>query len=78
LERVGAEVTTAIPLNDEETARLKKSLAVYAGREIRMTTTVDPAIVGGVVARIGDRIIDGSLRTRLARLKQNVISHDLA
>lgn len=78
LNRVGAEVTTAVPLQDEEREKLRKSLTAYSGREIRMTTQVDPAIVGGVVARIGDTVIDGSLRTRLARLKQSLISHDMA
>lgn len=78
LNRVGAEVTTAIPLMDAERETLRKSLAAYSGREIRMTTQVDPAIVGGVVARIGDTVIDGSLRTRLARLKQSLLSHGIA
>lgn len=74
LNRVGAEVVTAVPLKADEEASLRKSLTAYAGRDIRMTTQIDPAIVGGVVARIGDTVIDGSLRTRLARLRQRIVS----
>lgn len=78
LNRVGAHVTTAIELRGDERDRLRKSLEAYSGRNVRMTTRVDPEIIGGVVARIGDTVIDGSLRTRLARLKQSLHSNDIA
>ena len=77
LNRVTADVTTAISLNADDVARLQQSLSTFSGRDIRMAMHIDPAIVGGVVARIGDTVLDGSLRTRLARLKQSVVSHDM-
>ncbi len=67
-----ATVTTAVPLNDEELEVVKKKLAEIAGGEVVVETEVDEDILGGVIVRIGDRLIDGSTRNRLLALKQQL------
>ncbi|MBI2866507.1 MAG: ATP synthase F1 subunit delta [Chloroflexi bacterium] len=68
-----ADVTTAIPLADDETARISHSLTQLRGREVRVSPRVDPAIVGGIVARIGVKLINGSVRSRLLGLKKVLV-----
>ncbi len=70
LER--ASVVSAVPLGDEQRERLAQSLRELMGKEIELTATVDPSIVAGMVARVGDRLIDGSARTRLQNLKKSL------
>lgn len=68
-----AEVTTAVPLGDAERRDLEGRLQQLTGaREVRLETRVDPDLIGGMVARIGDRLIDGSTRTRLLQLKRRL------
>ncbi len=69
---VQAEVTTATPLSQAELETLKKQLGRMVGREIVMDTRVDPSLIGGMVARVGDKIIDGSTRGRLAVLRREL------
>jgi F-type H+-transporting ATPase subunit delta len=64
-----AEVTTAIPLEPEQQAALQQRLSAATSREVSVTTKVDPALIGGVVTRIGTTVYDGSLATQLAKLK---------
>jgi F-type H+-transporting ATPase subunit delta len=64
-----AEVTTAIPLEPEQTAALQQRLSTATARQVTVTTKVDPALIGGVVARIGSTVYDGSLATQLVKLK---------
>jgi F-type H+-transporting ATPase subunit delta len=74
---VTAEVTTAIPLDAEMQAVVAQRLATFLHREPRQVTIhtrVDPAIIGGVVARIGDQVIDDSVRGRLERLRRTLAS----
>ncbi len=76
-ERLGiarAEVVTAVPLDDERRGRIAANLGQIVGRKIVMTEKVDPAVLGGIVARIGDRLIDGSTRTRLHDLRSALAS----
>ena len=68
-----AEVTTAIPLDAAEEARIAQQLSAMTGQEVRIQTRVDPSIQGGLIARIGDRVIDGSVRTRLALLRRELV-----
>ena len=70
---VRAEVTTAAPLSPERTDVLRQRLAQATGREVRMTTKVDPELIGGVVARIGSTVYDGSVATQLARLREKLL-----
>lgn len=64
-ERTLAEVRSAVPLTDEQGDRLRAALADATGRQIELKVVVDPAVVGGVVARVGDEVFDGSVASRL-------------
>jgi F-type H+-transporting ATPase subunit delta len=66
---VRAEVTTAVPLGDAFYARLQARLEKMTGKRVAVDRRVDSSLIAGVVTRIGDRIIDGSLRTRLHSLR---------
>ena len=63
-----AEVTSAHPLSDDQVAALKSQLKTRVGRDVTVDLTVDPAILGGLVVRIGSQMIDSSIRTRLNTL----------
>jgi len=65
---VKATVTSAQPLDAAALAKLSDSLRKRFGREVQVTTAVDAALIGGAVIDTGDVVIDGSLRTKLARL----------
>jgi F-type H+-transporting ATPase subunit delta len=64
-----AEVTSAEPLSAEQIERIKASLRTADGRDVRVETKVDPSILGGLVVKVGSRMIDGSLRTKLQNLR---------
>jgi F-type H+-transporting ATPase subunit delta len=70
---VQAEVTTAVPLPQDRAAQLQQRLAAVTGRQVNMTTRVDPAIIGGIVTRIGSTVYDGSVATQLATMKQKLM-----
>jgi F-type H+-transporting ATPase subunit delta len=63
-----AEVVTAHPLKDDQVAALKQQLRARAGRDVKLETEVDPAILGGIVVKLGSQRIDASIRTKLNRL----------
>ncbi|SNS10483.1 ATP synthase F1 subcomplex delta subunit [Sphingomonas laterariae] len=63
-----AEVTSAHPLNDDQVAQLKTTLKSQLGRDVSVDLTVDPAILGGLIVKVGSRQIDGSIRTKLNTL----------
>ncbi|HKH71413.1 MAG TPA: ATP synthase F1 subunit delta [Vicinamibacterales bacterium] len=67
-----AEVTTAVPLSQERAAQLQQRLANATGRTVTMTTNVDASIIGGVVTRIGSTVYDGSVATRLAKVRDRL------
>src|SRR2546430_10337614 len=69
-----AEVTTAMKLDDAHTDLIKQALERRTGKTILVKTKVQPEILGGVIARVGDRIIDGSVRYRLNALRQQVLA----
>ncbi|WP_102961214.1 F0F1 ATP synthase subunit delta [Mangrovicella endophytica] len=66
---VEAEVVSAHPLSDSQRSELSQAIAAYAGKTVTMRESVDPAILGGLVVRIGSRQIDTSIRTKLNSLK---------
>ncbi|MFH1140465.1 MAG: F0F1 ATP synthase subunit delta [Chloroflexota bacterium] len=72
LNRERAEVATAIPLEQEQSDRLTQQLRQFLGKEVILTSRVDPEVLGGLVARMGDRIIDGSARGRLLALRKSL------
>jgi F-type H+-transporting ATPase subunit delta len=65
-----AEVRSAIPLNQDQRDRLAEALGEATGRQIALKVVVDPAVKGGIVAQVGDTVIDGSVRTKLERLRK--------
>src|SRR3546814_12299731 len=65
-----AEGTSAHPLSDDQVAALKKNLKSRLGRDVAVDLTVEPAILGGLVVKIGSQMIDGSIRTKLNTLAQ--------
>ena len=68
--RVRATVTSAVPLSDQETARLRETIEKMTGRTIVLDTRTDPSIIGGVVTQVGATQFDGSLRTQLERMRE--------
>jgi ATP synthase F1 delta subunit len=70
---VRAEVTTATALDAGRTAAIEKGLASLTGRTVQLTTKIDPAIVGGLVARIGSTVYDASVTRQLEKMKARLI-----
>lgn len=64
-----ATVISAEPLNDAQTADLKAALAEITGKAVLLDTSVDPSLIGGLVVKLGSRMIDTSLKTKLNQLK---------
>jgi F-type H+-transporting ATPase subunit delta len=67
-----AEVRSAIELDEATIAKLALSLSAATGKQVEVKTVLDPAVLGGIVARIGDTVIDGSLRNRLESLRDKL------
>ena len=65
-----AEVRTAIPLDDRQTEALAEARGRATGQQVEVKVIVDPSVLGGIIARVGDTVIDGSVRNRLERLKE--------
>jgi F-type H+-transporting ATPase subunit delta len=70
---IRAEVTTAAPLAADRVAALEQRLADVTGRKIAMTTKVDPSIIGGLVARVGSTVYDGSVAAQLEKMKHALV-----
>ncbi len=68
-----AEVISALPLTEEEQAVIKKDILAKVGADIEVTFKVDPSIMGGVVIRIGDKVLDGSVSGQLQELRESLI-----
>jgi F-type H+-transporting ATPase subunit delta len=68
-----AEVTSAAPLSDAYLGRLKAELEKSTGKKIVLSQKQDPSLIGGVVTRIGDKVIDGSVRARLASFRESLL-----
>jgi F-type H+-transporting ATPase subunit delta len=67
-----AEVRAAVPLDERLRDRLAQALSEATGKEVEVKVIVDPNVLGGVVARIGDTVIDGTVRRRLDQLKERI------
>ncbi len=70
--RAVAEVRSAIELTPEQTDRLREALNRATGKDVEVKVVVDPSVLGGVVARVGDLVIDGSVRHRLEQLREQI------
>ncbi|HLM85752.1 MAG TPA: ATP synthase F1 subunit delta [Solirubrobacteraceae bacterium] len=66
------EITSAIELDQATTDNLGKTIGERAGRKVKLATRVDPDILGGIVVRVGNSILDASIRTRLEQLRRQV------
>ncbi len=69
-----AEVTTAAPMDEKQQALVKQALEQRTGKTILLQTRVNPEILGGVVARVGDQVIDGSVQQRLQILRRQLLN----
>ena len=72
---VKGTVTSAAPIAPEHVAALERSLSGATGKQVQLDVAVDPALIGGVVTRIGSTVYDGSIRTQLARMKQQLVEN---
>ena len=76
-ERLGfirAQVTSAAPLSREQALRLQDALSQATGRQVRCEFQFDPALIGGVIARVGSKVYDGSVRSQLTAMRQKLVS----
>jgi F-type H+-transporting ATPase subunit delta len=71
--KVIAEVRSASELDEATIARLAASLGRATGRDVEVKTVVDPSVIGGVVARVGDVVIDGTVNHRLEEIRETLI-----
>jgi F-type H+-transporting ATPase subunit delta len=67
-----AEVRTAVPLDAKRRDQLAKALSKATGKDIELKVLVDPSVIGGVVARVGDQVFDGSIRRKLELARQQL------
>ena len=68
-----AEVTTAILLDDEDKLRLGKRLGAVVGKKVVVKPEVDSSLIGGIIARVGGKLLDGSTSSKLAALKKGLV-----
>jgi F-type H+-transporting ATPase subunit delta len=71
-ESAVAEVRSAVPLDEASTKKLAAALARATGRPIEVRVVVDPSVVGGIVAKVGDEVFDGSVRSRLEEAREHL------
>ena len=66
------QITSAVELDEAVTEQIGDEIGQQTGRKVELTSTVDPDILGGIVLRVGNSILDASIRTRLERLRKQV------
>lgn len=71
--RVRAEVVSAVELSEAYYERLRSTLETITGRKVILSRRQDPSLIAGVVTRVGDRLYDGSARTRLAQIREAIV-----
>lgn len=71
-EAVVAEVRSAVPLDDKQTKALAEALSKATRKKVEVKAIVDPSVIGGLVAKVGDTVIDGTIRRRLEQLRDQV------
>jgi F-type H+-transporting ATPase subunit delta len=67
-----ADVTTADPLSEQEQAVVQRQLSRLIGKDVHLRLQTDPSIIGGIIARVGDQLIDGSVISQLRRLRERL------
>lgn len=73
LGRIDAQVTLAHELPEATVDKIVKSISAYSGKDVAVSIKIDPAIIGGIVTRIGSVVIDGSIYTQLNKIQQTII-----
>ena len=71
---VVAQVTTAEPLSDAERDYIREKLETMTGKKVELELKVDPDIIGGIIIRIGDQVIDGSVRNKLEKMRSRLMA----
>jgi F-type H+-transporting ATPase subunit delta len=71
---VEAIVTSATPLTPDETTALRSRVEAMTGARVDLQSTIDPALIGGLTLRVGDRLLDASIRGRLSRLRDQLVT----
>jgi F-type H+-transporting ATPase subunit delta len=71
-KRLPVQITSAVPLDDATVERVGREIGEQTGREVELTTNVDPDVLGGIVLRVGNQILDASIRNRLDQLRRQV------
>lgn len=74
---VEAEVTTALPLDESQHTALVKKLSLVTGKKVVLTTQLDQSIIGGMIIKMGDKLIDGSVVRQLATLKNALLNNEV-
>jgi F-type H+-transporting ATPase subunit delta len=74
---VRADVATAAPLSPDRANAIERSLAQVTGRIVRLSTRIEPALIGGVVARVGGTVYDASVSTQLQKMRQKLTAESL-
>jgi len=72
-----AEVTTAVALDDEDKARLEEQLGDVVGKKVVVETKVDKSLIGGIVARVGGKLLDGSTLSQLAAMRKALVAGEV-
>jgi F-type H+-transporting ATPase subunit delta len=71
-DSVVGEVRSAIPLTEEQVSRLADALGKATGKKVEVKVVIDPSVLGGLVAQVGDQVIDGTIRARLDQLRESI------
>ena len=71
-QSVVAEVRSAVPLDDSQRGKLAKALSKATNKKVEVKVVIDPSVIGGIVSKVGDTVIDGTVRRRLEQLKEQV------
>jgi F-type H+-transporting ATPase subunit delta len=66
------EVVSAEPLSEEQLGRVTEALSQISGKKVLVSTRVDPSLIGGLTAKVGDKVFDGTIRTQLSQLKETL------
>lgn len=77
LNVIRAKVKTAVPLSEELQEKLRQTLIKLAGRNVEIDIEEDPSIIGGLVVKMGDKVWDGSIKTQLENIRQNLIRGEI-
>jgi F-type H+-transporting ATPase subunit delta len=73
LKVVRADVVTATPLAPDRATAIERSLAQITGRTVRLSTRIEPALIGGIIARVGGTVYDGSVSMQLQKMRQKLL-----